>query len=494
MRKVILYAGMFLCTASSLYAQRPADVISSLENAIRNKSVELAKPLLSPDFHLGFYPAPYAYGMLDRAFRKDSLDKLSIKKEETIPGGKRVLVKYANVKQKAFETWIYLDTANKVEKIQYYDLLAGIDLDKPAALAAVIPFQYSRNRIVLTLTLNDSKKPLRFLFDTGADGMGIKKSVADEIGIFASRQQQASVVGASQQIGIASGITMHFDTLSIPNNNSAIFPQFGDDLDGLFGANFLRNYITEIDFDKSEIRLYTIGKFDYNTNAAIIPLDYSLGVPGIKSSVTLNSGRVLDGDFHFDTGAGYPLIIFGPSVNRNHLMEGFKVESNSTTTSMGHSSPVVNGVFNGVDLNKWHIGNFTGTMQAYREGDEKWSPKGDGSFGIELISRFNWVINLADHKFSAVPNNNYNLPFSFWMKNVEWAFANGKMLVRRFMPQTSAADSGISEDDEVMTINGVKAAELMNPENIKKYAAQWKDQPMKVEVNKYGKPWKIDIP
>ncbi|MFB6455825.1 aspartyl protease family protein [Chitinophaga sp. Hz27] len=494
MRKVILYAGIFLCTANSLYAQKPADVISSLENAIRSKSPELAKPLLSPSFHVGFYPAPYSYGMLDRAFRKDSLDKLSIKKEENIPGGKRVLVKYANVKQKAFETWIYLDTANKITKVQYYDLLAGVDLDKPSTLAAVIPFEYKRNRIILTLTLNDNKKPLHFLFDTGADGMGIKKSVADEIGIFATKQQSASVVGASTQIGIADGITMHFDSLSIPNNRSAIFPQFDNDLDGLFGANFLRNYITEIDFDKSEIRLYTIGKYNYAANAAILPLDYSLGVPGIKSTVTFNNGKVLNGDFHFDTGAGYPLIIFGPSVNRNHLMDGFNVTSTSVTTSMGHSSPVVNGTFTGVDLNKWHISSFTGTMQSYREGDEKWSPKGDGSFGIELISRFNWVINLADHQFSAVPNNNFNLPFSFWMKNIEWTFTNGKMLVRQFMPQSSAADSGISENDEVMAINGVKAATLLIPENLEKYIAQWKDQPLKVEVNKYGKPWKIDIP
>ncbi|SHL87526.1 PDZ domain (Also known as DHR or GLGF) [Chitinophaga jiangningensis] len=494
MKKLFLYAGMFLCLGHRVHAQDAATVVKSLEAAIRQKSVEQVKPLLSPSFHIGFYPAPYAYGMLDRAFRKDSLDKLVLKKEEKTTAGKRLLVKYYNVGQKPFETYVYLNGGNQLEKVQYYDLLAGINLDKPSRLAAVIPFTYQRNRIVISLTLNDSKKPLRLLFDTGADGMGLKKSVADEIGITANRQQKASVVGASTQIGIASGIVMHLDTLVIPNNNSAIFPQFDADLDGLFGANFLRNYITEIDFDSSVIRLYTFGKFDYNEKASLIPLDYSLGVPGIKGKATLNNGKVLDGDFHFDTGAGYPLILFGPSVHRNQLDENFQVTSHSTTTSMGHSSPVVNGVFNGVDIGQWHLNSFTGTLQTYREGDEKWSPKGDGSFGIELINRFNWVINLADHQFSAIPNKNFAMPSNFWMKDIEWGFAGGKMIVKRVAPGTGAADSGIMENDEVMAINGVKVADLTTEANIKKYSEEWNVREMKVEVNKFGKPWKIDIP
>ncbi len=489
-----LYTGILLCLVFRVHAQNTKEFLRSLEEAVRNKSVEQARPLLSPAFHVGFYPAPYAYGMLDRAIRKDSLQKLVLKKEETLPSGKRLLVKYYNEGQKPFETWMYLDSTNKLTKVQYFDLLAGVDLDKPSVLAAVVPFAFRRGQIIITLTLNDNPKPLKLLFDTGADGMGLKKSVADELGISASRQQKASVVGASAQIGIASGITMHLDTLSIPNNNSAIFPQFDGELDGLFGANFLRNYITEIDFDKQVIRLYTIGKFNYPAEAALIPLDYSRGVPGIHSKVTLNNGKVLDGEFHFDTGAGYPMIIFGPSVHRNQLEEQFEISSRSTTTSMGHSSPVVNGVFSGVEVGKWQLGSFTGTMQQYRDGDEKWSPSGDGSFGIELINRFNWVINLADHQFAAIPNNNFSMPANFWMKEVEWGFVNGKMVVKRFMPGTSAADSGIAENDEVMTINGVKTDIFKDISNIKKYQELWKNQELKVEVNKFGKPWKIDIP
>jgi len=493
-KKLFLYAGLCLCLGLRAYAQDAASAVKSLETAIRQKSVEQVKPLLSPSFHIGLYPAPYVYSMLDRVFRKDSLEKLVLRREEKTADGKRLLVRYCNLGQPAFDTYLYLNAANQLEKVQYYDLLAGINLDKPAQLAAVIPFTYQRNRIVVTLTLNDSKKPLRLLFDTGADGMGLKKSVADEIGITANRQQSTSVVGASTQIGIASGIAMHFDTLTIPNNNSAIFPQFDADLDGLFGANFLRNYITEIDFDSSVIRLFTFGKFDYNKKASLIPLDYSLGVPGIKGKATLNNGKVLEGDFHFDTGAGYPLILFGPSVHRNQLDENFKVAFHSTTVSMGHSSPVVSGIFNGMEIGQWQLGSFTGTLQTYREGDEKWSPKGDGSFGIELINRFNWVINLADHRYSAIPNWNFAMPANFWLKDIEWGFAGGKLIVKRVSPGTGAADSGIMENDEVLAINGVKVADLTTEANIRKYSEEWKGREMKVEVNKFGKPWKIDIP
>lgn len=475
-------------------AQDAASITKTLETALRDRKPDIILPYLSEDFSVGVYGAPHALSIAKRLITSyDTLEKLQFKKVITTPKGKSILLKCYYQQQPPFEATLPLDSAGKIMRISFFDRLYGVDLSKASRLAAVIPFEFTEKKIVLKLTLNNSKRVLRFLFDTGADGMGLKKSVADELGIVAKRQQQASVVGASTEIGIASGIDMHFDTLTIANQNSALFPNFDEELDGLFGANFLRNYITAIDFDKSEIRLYTFGQFNYPTGGTAVALDYSQGVPGIKGEVKLNNQKVVQGDFHFDTGAGYPLILFGPSVNKHHLTDNFEVQYYSTNYSMGHSSPVSSGIFDYLKIGDLQLNYFTGTLQSYREGDEKWSPAGDGSFGIELIRNFNCIINLADKQFYLTPNKNYFQPADFWLRDVQWGFDNGEMVIKQITTGSSAANSGASVKDVVMSINGIKAADFKNVDNIKKYLSAWKNSPLQLEINKFGKPWKVDI-
>ena len=77
---------------------------------------------------------------------------------------------------------------------------------------ASIPFEFRNDQIVVKLKINDSDRVLNMLFDTGADGVGMKKEVADAIGLKESRKQQTQVVGAITEIVISSGNTLRFDT------------------------------------------------------------------------------------------------------------------------------------------------------------------------------------------------------------------------------------------------------------------------------------------
>ncbi|MDR3297399.1 MAG: aspartyl protease family protein, partial [Prevotellaceae bacterium] len=56
----------------------------------------------------------------------------------------------------------------------------------------VIPFERDSSSIVVHLQLNNSQRSLRFLFDTGADGMALRKSLADSLGIEPTRQNDVS--------------------------------------------------------------------------------------------------------------------------------------------------------------------------------------------------------------------------------------------------------------------------------------------------------------
>lgn len=78
---------------------------------------------------------------------------------------------------------------------------------------ARIPFESHNGTIIVTVKLNDFPRPLKLLFDTGADGMAVDQGLADSIGLKITRTQKASVVGGSMDISVSTGNTVHMGNL-----------------------------------------------------------------------------------------------------------------------------------------------------------------------------------------------------------------------------------------------------------------------------------------
>lgn len=64
-----------------------------------------------------------------------------------------------------------------------FDRLFGDSRYRKSSLAAVLPFRIEGGSIILSARLNDSPRVMSFLLDTGADGMAIRRSLADSIGL-----------------------------------------------------------------------------------------------------------------------------------------------------------------------------------------------------------------------------------------------------------------------------------------------------------------------
>jgi hypothetical protein len=317
---------------------------------------------------------------------------------------------------------------------------------------ARIPFELQNSRIVVSMKINDSPKTLRMLFDTGADGVGLKKSVADDIGVKENRIQTTQVVGASMQVGISEKNTLVFDSLKIPNQNIAIFPDHNDDLDGLFGSAFLRYYNTCIDFENSVIELYSFGEKNYPDGYESIPLIYT-GLPVVSANIQLNSGKELAARLFFDTGANYSLILFGGSVVKNDLEEGFRVQSRGTTVSMGRSTPTVSGIFDFVELGKSKLENFTGTLQTTTSNGQAFREEADGSLGIEIIRKFNWYIDLSNKEFHLKANKYFHDPLPFWLGGAFFSVTGDKIRVIGIKPSETGIPFPVQTGDIIESMN-----------------------------------------
>jgi predicted aspartyl protease len=295
---------------------------------------------------------------------------------------------------------------------------------KPSKLRAKIPFEVIDNAIVLTLRLNNATRPLKFLFDTGADGMAISEALADTLGLKATRKQNASVVGGSMQISISEKNDVHLDTFVLKNQSIALFKDLHKGTDGLIGNTMTKQYITKVDFDKMELSLYDFGTYAYEVGGKSIPITVPEGLFIIPGSVEVTANQPKNGQFVFDTGASYSLICFRPFVKQHKLLvSGFKPEYNGSTTSMGMSTPTYSGKassFTFADMPK--ISNFPVTLMAGGGQSESWNPGFDGSIGIRMISRYNFTINLQEKEIHFTPNKSFAYPNDFVLGNYLFGF------------------------------------------------------------------------
>lgn len=262
-------------------------------------------------------------------------------------------------------------------------------------MAAVLPFRIEGGSIILSARLNDSPRVMSFLLDTGADGMAIRRSLADSIGLKVSHSQEASVVGGRKTVQISADNVLRLsDSLSLKKQNIAIFERVRNGTDGIIGLNLIRKYITEVNFDTQTISLYTFGDYIFQRKGRMIPLR----VPSLimlPSALNLTGDKSISGNFIMDTGANYYLIAFSRFVRQNRLLlSGFKPEGSGATVSLGHSTPVFYGHARSLKVGSVVSKNVPVTLQASTGGDSSNHTDVDGSIGIQFFSDFNFTIDL----------------------------------------------------------------------------------------------------
>lgn len=374
-------------------------VIRQLDSTLKDKNMQSIEKYLAPDFSIDVTMLPraakYFQTIIDReTFSK--IDFISVNKSVANEGlYAKVNLQTGDGKQ--YESIIGFNDKYQVTYIDYFDRLYGNSRFNKSELKAAIPFRYENGQILLSIKLNDNNDALTFLFDTGADGMAIKKSNADKLGLKVAHTQNASIVGGQMQVTISSGNKVNLtETLFLLNQNIAIFEEINDGIDGIIGLNIARDYITKVNFDSKQIELYTFGDYEGDKNCDILPVFAPQGIILIPGMINIVGKKEVKGNFVFDTGAAYHFIGFSHFVRKNRLLlTGFKPESSGSTMSMGHVTPVYTGKTYKFQLTS-HItfDDMPVTLQASTGSGGKGHERGDGSIGIEVISKFNFTIDL----------------------------------------------------------------------------------------------------
>lgn len=264
-------------------------------------------------------------------------------------------------------------------------------------LVAQIPFELVNGSIILTLKINKCERPLKMLFDTGANGMAMSQSLADSIGLQSSFTKDASVVGGTAKIEISRGNTVHLDTMTLFNQSIAIFKTVKKGTDGIIGHSIVKKYITHVDFDKKLLSLYTFGNFKPHKKGTVVPLTYRSSALLVQGNLSITKEKPVSGFFVFDTGASYQLICFRPFVIKNRLLtNGFVPQSQGSTVSMGVATTTFSGSAYSFSLNGMDdVMNMNVELMAGGNTDAASGNVPDGSLGIRFISKYNFTIDIS---------------------------------------------------------------------------------------------------
>ncbi|SDY81399.1 Aspartyl protease [Flavobacterium aquidurense] len=463
-----MFLMLFIAFLANAQKSDIPQLVKAFEQSFQKKDYNSLKDLLAPQFNVGAGDSSSNEFYLTSIFNAfPVLDSLQIGKSAVVKNETRVSVDFYFKGQEKKASEIVFNPENKILYVTFFDRLYRVDRNAAVQKLASIPFEIIENGIAIKIKLNKSEREFLMLFDTGADGMALNPDSAYKAGVVVTKSKTASVVGGSKQVQYSADNTIYIGNQILKNQGLVIFPKSGV-YDGIFGANLLRNYITKVNFDTKTIDLYNFGNYVYDGKVKPLVFDYKTGLPVVKLSLTLEDKKTVEGNFTFDTGAGYNLIAFGPFNHNNNLQQSVTPEFTSTNFSLGHQTQIIGGEIPKISIAGNDFSNITIAVQEYQEENKNWA-SADGSLGFELIRRFNFTIDLLHKTVYLEPNKSFKRPSSFYLSGLDLDFdEENNLIIKKIMNTENEDLKKIQPGAKITQINDFEITDLRNPETIKK--------------------------
>ena len=286
------------------------------------------------------------------------------------------------------------------------------------AQVAEIPIEFNGKHIFIKVKTGAGDS-LRFIFDTGSTGISIDSGAAKNAGIDMVNRKAVTVNGSGGAKGymMAMHQKLKMNTVELTDVNlvlvdfSSLSASIGSRLDGIIGYDILKKYVTQIDFENKKILLYNRIESADTTGYTGIPFEFSKSIliPRFPISITLANGESFTGKVMFDTGNAFTLIVSTPFAKYHNFSN--KLGETSFTGGIGANAvtkdqlATINALsFNGFSFGKMGIRLTVNDAAEARDGYL-------GILGIEIIKRFNVILDYANRKIHLKPNEEYGNEF-----------------------------------------------------------------------------------
>lgn len=336
------------------------------------------------------------------------------------------------------------------------------------ALPVTIPFELANRHIVLKVRVNESR-PLSFVLDTGADSAIVMTNVAKELGLTLSGTVNVGGAGAERQTGSmvqrATWSLIGLDGFSQPVALAlplmSLSSSMGQDIDGIIGGQFIRQFVLQIDYQARTITLHDRSAFAYTGSGETVPIDFYQGHPILSASVTPIGGQPIARRFVLDIGSSMALALSSPFVAEQHL----PAPQTRTVRLIGAvgAGGTIRGQIGRVESLK--IGSFqlreVVTMFSQDTGGAMADPALAGNIGGQIASRFRVFLDYGRNWLILEPSPTFADPFGTAMSGVSMRAEGADyrtFRVHEVLEDSPATDAGLAVGDIITSVNGTPAA------------------------------------
>ncbi len=273
-----------------------------------------------------------------------------------------------------------------------------------------IPFALNKNKqIIIKGSINNSPK-MDFCFDLGARVVYVIGKNFDKLNnlIIDGMMEDESVTGLSTE-KTSSNNSLQLNNLNISNMPICYIDEAGFLGNGgaLIGYNVFQNKFLEIDFDNELLLIHNKQPEKISTYSQI---EFQQTTGGLYVPITINNGKKISkGWYFFDTGADNALTFDSRFAKSENLYSTMKVIGKAGIASS--EKRVIDAEIlevPEVTIAGYKLENVP-TLLAYESNAE--SELENGVIGIELQSRFNFIIDYPNSKMYLKPSKYFNDSF-----------------------------------------------------------------------------------
>lgn len=347
-------------------------------------------------------------------------------------------------------------------------LFAACATSPPLSRTTEVPVEITDHLLFVPVAVGNHP-PSSFILDSGAQISVLEKRTAAASGLFTRERGRAAGAGpAFVETSVFHDVDLQLPDIAIQLPQVMAFPltplslEVGRPIDGLLGRDVIERYVVEVDYERRLLRFHDPATYVVPPDAVAVPVTFDGGRAVVAAKLTLTDGRSVAMRMLVDTAAS-GIAVSRPFAAKQRIYDAI---------APAIDGPMAVGV-GGVAQQRigrakqFAFAGFTfdapivsATVSRAGGVDRR---ENDGLLGASVLRRFTVTFDYAHRRLLLVPNGALGEPFEADMSGAGVMAADmnfDRIRVRYVLPNSPAAEAGLQEGDEIVSIDGHSAAGL----------------------------------